>query len=240
MIGRSKTTFLVLAIALVGLVVAACGGSDPTPIPLERVPTVNPTLRAPTPTTMEATSVPSPTPPESSMDSAKQVFATFETSKGKIKFELLAKEAPVTVNNFVTLARDGYYDGVIFHRVLANFMAQGGDPTGTGTGGPGYTIVDEFYCTNGTTTNAHPADCELATTFDAPGILAMANTGQPGTGGSQFFITFVPTPHLNGLHTIFGRVIEGMDVVNSLQLRDPGTGGPSDQIDRIVIEEIAT
>lgn len=237
MIGRSKTMSLVLAIVVVGLVVAACGGNDPTPIPRDLVPTADPTLRAPTATAMEATPVPSPTPADPSIEPAKQVFATFETTKGKIKFELLATEAPVTVNNFLSLARDGYYDGVIFHRVIAGFMAQGGDPTGTGTGGPGYTIVDEFYCTNGTTTNAHPADCELATTFDAPGILAMANTGQRGTGGSQFFITFLPTPHLNGLHTIFGRVIEGMDVVNSLLIRDPGAGGPSDQIDRIVIEE---
>jgi cyclophilin family peptidyl-prolyl cis-trans isomerase len=110
----------------------------------------------------------------------------------------------VTVNNFVFLAQQGYYNGTTFHRVLEDFMAQGGDPTGTGMGGPGYQFEDEFS--------------DL--TFDKAGLLAMANSG-PNTNGSQFFITYGPTPHLNGLHTIFGQIIEGMDVVNELTRRDP-------------------
>ncbi|MDQ2692864.1 MAG: peptidylprolyl isomerase [Chloroflexota bacterium] len=124
---------------------------------------------------------------------------------GEFVAELFADQAPVTVNNFVFLARQGYYDGTTFHRVLDGFMAQGGDPTGTGMGGPGYQFEDEF-------------SDDL--TFDRPGLLAMANSG-PNTNGSQFFITYAPTPHLNGRHTIFGEVIEGMDVVNSITRRDP-------------------
>ncbi len=126
--------------------------------------------------------------------------ATIDTNHGEIVIELFPQEAPKTVNNFVTLSRDGFYDGVIFHRVIPNFMIQGGDPTGTGTGGPGYTFEDEF----------HPS-----LRFDKPGLLAMANAG-PGTNGSQFFITTVPTPHLNDKHTIFGRVTQGQDVVEAI------------------------
>ena len=126
--------------------------------------------------------------------------ATIDTNHGEIVIELFPQEAPKTVNNFVTLSRDGFYDGVIFHRVIPNFMIQGGDPTGTGTGGPGYTFEDEF----------HPS-----LRFDKAGLLAMANAG-PGTNGSQFFITTVPTPHLNDKHTIFGRVTQGQDVVEAI------------------------
>ncbi|HCR71097.1 MAG TPA: peptidylprolyl isomerase [Anaerolineae bacterium] len=125
---------------------------------------------------------------------------------GEFKIQLFADKAPITVNNFVFLAREGFYDGTTFHRVLDGFMAQGGDPTGTGAGGPGYSFEDEFS--------------DL--TFDREGLLAMANSG-PNTNGSQFFITYAPTPHLNNLHTIFGQVIEGMDVVNALTRRDPNT-----------------
>jgi cyclophilin family peptidyl-prolyl cis-trans isomerase len=128
----------------------------------------------------------------------------------------------MTVENFVNLARSGFYDGTTFHRVIAGFMAQGGDPTGTGTGGPGYTFGDEF-------------SPDLR--HDAPGVLSMANAG-PGTNGSQFFITYGPTPHLDGRHSVFGRVVEGMDVVRSIRERDSQRDRePGDRIDTIEIEE---
>lgn len=146
-----------------------------------------------------------PSPPEMAIDPSKIYLATLKTDKGDIVVELLADKAPVTVNNFVFLARAGYYDNTTFHRVLDGFMAQGGDPTGTGAGGPGYSFPDEF----------HP---DLR--FDEPGLLAMANAGAD-TNGSQFFITFVPTPHLTGKHTIFGKVVAGMEVALALRLRDP-------------------
>jgi cyclophilin family peptidyl-prolyl cis-trans isomerase len=143
--------------------------------------------------------------PPMTIDVNKQYLATFTMAEGgEFVAELFADKAPVTVNNFVFLAQQGYYDGTAFHRVMEGFMAQGGDPTGTGMGGPGYQFEDEFS--------------DL--TFDQPGLLAMANSG-PNTNGSQFFITYGPTPHLNGLHTIFGQIIEGMDVVNGLTRRDP-------------------
>lgn len=123
---------------------------------------------------------------------------------GEFVIQLYARKAPVTVNNFVFLAREGFFDGVTFHRVLEGFMAQGGDPTGTGSGGPAYQFKNE--------------DHDLK--FDRPGIVAMANAGR-NTNGSQFFITFVPTPHLNGGYTIFGQVVEGMEVVNAITRRDP-------------------
>jgi peptidyl-prolyl cis-trans isomerase A (cyclophilin A) len=127
-------------------------------------------------------------------------IAEIETTLGSIKVELFAKEAPDTVKNFVTLAEKGYYDGVIFHRVIPGFMIQGGDPTGTGRGGPGYTILDEF----------HPK-----LRHNKAGLLSMANAG-PDTGGSQFFITLAATPHLDDRHAIFGQVIEGQDVVKKI------------------------
>lgn len=162
-------------------------------------------------------------PPPMTIDPGKKYFATFQMADGgEFVAELFPDKAPVTVNNFVFLARAGYYDGTTFHRVLEGFMAQGGDPTGTGAGGPGYQFEDEFS--------------DL--TFDRPGLLAMANSG-PNTNGSQFFITFVPTPHLNGAHTIFGEVIQGMDVVNGLTRRDPNRNPdfPGDAIERITITE---
>jgi len=144
-------------------------------------------------------------PPQMTIDMNKKYFARFAMAQGgEFVAELFADKAPQTVNNFVFLAHEGYYDGTTFHRVLDGFMAQGGDPTGTGSGGPGYQFEDEFS--------------DL--TFDKAGLLAMANSGAD-TNGSQFFITYAPTPHLNGRHTIFGQIVEGMDVVNSLTRRDP-------------------
>ena len=140
------------------------------------------------------------------IDPAKRYSATIATERGDIVVELYADKVPVTVNNFVFLAREGYYDGVTFHRVIPDFMAQTGDPTGTGRGGPGYKFADEF---------------EPSLRHDGPGVLSMANAG-PGTNGSQFFITHKATPHLDGKHAVFGRVVEGMDVVYSIPERDPG------------------
>ncbi|MCD6588872.1 MAG: peptidylprolyl isomerase [Candidatus Fermentibacteraceae bacterium] len=125
---------------------------------------------------------------------------SIETDRGTISIDLFPEFAPVTVNNFVTLAKDGFYDGVTFHRVISNFMVQGGDPTGTGMGGPGYNFKDEF--------SGNPLTHET-------GSLSMANAG-PGTNGSQFFITHSPQPHLNGKHTVFGKVTSGQDVVDRI------------------------
>jgi cyclophilin family peptidyl-prolyl cis-trans isomerase len=145
------------------------------------------------------------TPPAQSIDPQKSYSAVFHTDKGDIKVRLHADKAPKTVNNFVFLARQGFYDGTMFHRVIKDFMAQGGDPTGSGSGGPGYRFADEF----------HPK-----LRHDKPGILSMANAG-PGTNGSQFFITHVPTPWLDNKHSVFGEVIEGMDVLLGIPERDP-------------------
>ena len=158
-----------------------------------------------------------------SIDPKKRYTAIFKTEKGIFEVELFADKAPKTVNNFVFLARDGFYDGVTFHRVIAGFMAQGGDPTGTGTGGPGYKFADEF----------HP---DLK--HSKPGILSMANAGR-NTNGSQFFITYAPTPHLDGKHAVFGQVVKGMDVVRSIPERDPGRAKePGTKILTIEIREV--
>ena len=127
-----------------------------------------------------------------------------ETNKGTIEIQLFPQYAPKTVNNFVFLAKEGFYDGVLFHRVISNFMVQGGDPTGTGRGGPGYRFEDEF--------SGNPLRHET-------GVLSMANAG-PGTNGSQFFITHAPQPHLDNKHTVFGKVTKGMDVVNAIRQGD--------------------
>ena len=161
-------------------------------------------------------------PPSGALDTTKTYAATFKTEKGDIGVQLFADKAPRTVENFVNLARAGFYDGTTFHRVIGGFMAQGGDPTGTGTGGPGYQFADEF----------HP---ELR--HDSPGILSMANAG-PGTNGSQFFITYGPTPHLDDRHSVFGKVTAGMDVLRSLRERDPQRDRqPGDRIETIEITE---
>ena len=159
--------------------------------------------------------------PPVTIDSAKRYTATIVTDVGDIVLELFADKTPLTVNNFVFLARDGFYDNTTFHRVISDFMAQGGDPTGTGRGGPGYTIPDESVA---------------GVTHDA-GVISMANVGRLNTGGSQFFITLVPTPFLDGhnpdgsakecasptvsCHTVFGRVVDGQDALSKVRLRDP-------------------
>jgi cyclophilin family peptidyl-prolyl cis-trans isomerase len=161
--------------------------------------------------------------PEMQIDVNKQYLATLDTDRGQIVIELLPKAAPVTVNNFVFLARQGYYEGVTFHRVIPGFVAQGGDPTGTGAGGPGYFIPNE--------------DSDL--TFDGPGVVAMANSGRD-RNGSQFFITYDALPTLNGGYTIFGRVTSGMEVALSLTPRDPSqnpNAPPGDKIKTVTFEE---
>ena len=145
------------------------------------------------------------------IDTSKQYTATIETEKGILVLELFASDVPVTVNNFVFLAREGFYDNTTFHRVIADFMAQGGDPTGTGCGGPGYSFADEF------TKHTH-----------CSGALSMANAG-PNTNGSQFFITYTPQPHLDNHHSVFGQLTEGMDVLKQLK--------NGDAIKKITIEE---
>ena len=140
----------------------------------------------------------------SAASAADKLTATIQTSKGNIELELTPDKTPVTVANFVNLAQHGFYNGVAFHRVIDNFMIQGGDPTGTGAGGPGYRFEDEF-------------DPSLRHT--GPGVLSMANAG-PGTNGSQFFITHVATPWLDGKHSVFGKVSKGQDVVNSIKQGD--------------------
>jgi cyclophilin family peptidyl-prolyl cis-trans isomerase len=144
---------------------------------------------------------PAPTPAKvTAGTAAEKTYAKFETSQGNFVIQLFTERAPITTKNFIDLAKKGFYDGLIFHRVIDGFMIQGGDPSGNGTGGPGYAIKDEF----------HP---DLK--HDAPGILSMANAG-PNTGGSQFFITLDKTPHLDGKHAVFGKVVEGMDIVRAI------------------------
>jgi len=145
-----------------------------------------------------------PKSPQMEIDTDISYLVRMETSKGTIELNLYPEFAPKTVNNFVFLTRQEYYDGVTFHRVIANFMIQGGDPTGTGRGGPGYQFEDEF--------KGNPLKHET-------GVISMANAG-PGTNGSQFFITHSPQPHLNGKHTVFGRVVKGLEVVNAIQQGD--------------------
>jgi cyclophilin family peptidyl-prolyl cis-trans isomerase len=178
-------------------------------------------------------------PPRMQIDTNKAYFATMQTGKGDISIELFDDRAPETVNNFVFLAREGFFDSTAFHRVIPGFMAQAGDPTSTGTGGPGYRFADEF-------------DPELR--HDVPGVLSMANMGA-NTNGSQFFITYEPTPWLDAYdsagnlkdcerpdvscHAVFGRVTDGMQVVEALAPRDPSANpvGPGDIIYTILIEE---
>lgn len=162
--------------------------------------------------------------PEMDVDPAKEYFATLHTEKGDIVLQLFPDIAPVAVNSFVFLIQEDWYDGVTFHRVLPDFVAQAGDPSGTGFGGPGYAFENE-------------TDPDL--TFDRAGLLAMANAG-PDSNGSQFFITYGPQPQLNGQYTIFGEVIEGMEVVEDLSPRNPQTGPdlpPGDEILDVTIEE---
>jgi peptidyl-prolyl cis-trans isomerase B (cyclophilin B) len=152
-------------------------------------------------------------PPALKIDVAKTYLISMETSKGIIELELYPEHAPITVNNFVFLTREGYYDGVTFHRVIKDFVIQGGDPTGTGRGGPGYTFSDEVL--------GNPLKHKT-------GVMSMANAG-PNTNGSQFFITHSPQPHLDGKHTVFGAVVNGMDVVNAIE--------PGDQMIKVTATE---
>ena len=186
MIIESLPRIAVIILVLVAFLSASCGGATP-----ERK-----TYSAPPPMTI---------------DTNKKYTATIKTKKGDLVLELFASDVPVTVNNFVFLAREGFYDGTIFHRIIPDFMAQGGDPTGTGTGGPGYSFADEF------TEHTH-----------ITGALSMANAG-PNTNGSQFFITYTPQHHLDGKHSVFGQLIEGMDVLKKIK--------NGDTIIRITIEE---
>lgn len=197
MVNRQRSV-LALGLAAIGLVaVTACG------------PTTSETAATPPIASAEAeeggVAQQWSSPPTMQIDPSKSYDAVFKTEIGDFTVRLFPEQAPVTVNNFVFLARQGYYDNTTFHRVLPGFMAQGGDPTGTGGGGPGYSFEDEF-------------NPELQ--FDKPGLLAMANRG-PNTNGGQFFITYAPTTHLNGLHTIFGEVVEGAEVLSRLRPRDP-------------------
>ena len=143
-------------------------------------------------------------PPPMSIDPARRYVVSFDTSRGKITCELFAKEAPKTVNNFVFLAKEKFYDGTVFHRVIKDFMVQGGDPTATGSGGPGYRFDDEL---------------KGAYKKHEVGSLSMANAG-PNTNGSQFFITHIKTDWLDGKHTVFGKVTSGQDVVNAIKQGD--------------------
>jgi peptidyl-prolyl cis-trans isomerase B (cyclophilin B) len=151
-------------------------------------------------------------PPELHIDTDTHYHVTLDTEKGPIKLELYPEHAPQTVNNFVFLAKEGFYDGVTFHRVIDGFMIQGGDPTGTGSGGPGYQFDDEL--------DDNPLSHET-------GVISMANAG-PNTNGSQFFITHAPQPHLDGKHTVFGNVTDGQDVVDAIE--------QGDAIERVTVE----
>jgi cyclophilin family peptidyl-prolyl cis-trans isomerase len=214
-----------LAAVLLLLFIAACGPAQP-PV---TTPTAEPVSQATQP---ELPGLPVVSngqqwsaPPPMTIDPNRVYRATFRTEKGDIVTELFADRTPITVNNLVFLAREGFYDNTTFHRVIDDFMVQGGDPTGTGMGGPGYRFEDEIIGN---------------LTFDEPGLLAMANSG-PATNGSQFFITMAPTPWLDGRHTIFGKVIEGMEVLDELTRRDPqqDPGLAADVLETVIIEEVA-
>ena len=250
-----RLTILITALAILAFVAVACGSEEPTPTPVPPAPTAvpaptaaPPAQPAPQPTTPPApTPVPEPqggppwdSPPDMVIDTSKSYSAVFELEKGEqFEVELYADKVPGVVNNFVFLAQEGFYDGVTFHRVLEGFMAQTGDPTGTGTGGPGYRFESEF----------HP---DLS--HDSAGILSMANAGGLATNGSQFFITFRETSFLDHLnpdgsekdctqrgvscHSVFGKVTTGMDVVNNITLRNPSEATtPGDVITTIRIVE---
>ena len=191
-----------LAVALIFMYVSNRGEAVPTEVPQTEAPQAELTQ---TEATQETTTLQYDAYPPMTIDASKEYFAAVKMANGgEFTIQLFPDKAPKAVNSFVFLAQQGYFDGLTFHRVLEDFMAQGGDPTGTGGGGPGYEFENE--------------DSDL--TFDKAGVVAMANAGRD-TNGSQFFITFGPTPHLNGGYTIFGQVIDGMDVVNAITLRNP-------------------
>ena len=161
-----------------------------------------------------------PQPPMVKFDSDTDYFWDIETNVGNISIKLMPDIAPMHCSSTIYLARLGFYDNVVFHRVISGFMAQGGDPLGRGTGGPGYQYDGEY------SPNAR---------HDRPGLLSMANAG-PGTDGSQFFITFVPTPHLNDKHAIFGEVTDGMDTVQALESRGSGSGQTTEHLEMVKTE----
>ncbi len=230
---------VVIAIILALLPLMACVLQTPAPeetsAPETPVP-ASPTAASTGSTLAAATPTPAFTPaatsrlsgsrtsysglPAMTLDPESDYVANFRTNQGNFTVKLFAAQTPVTVNNFVFLAQQGFYDGLIFHRVIEGFMIQGGDPTGTGGGGPGYQFQDEIVA---------------GLVFDAPGKLAMANAG-PGTNGSQFFITVAATDWLNGNHTIFGEVTEGQNVVNAISRVATGRGDVP--LQRVVIERI--
>jgi cyclophilin family peptidyl-prolyl cis-trans isomerase len=160
-----------------------------------------------------------PKPAQATFDPKQTYFAVMETNKGTVKIQLLADVAPMHVTSFIYLARMGFFDGLSFHRVITGFMAQGGDPLGTGTGGPGYEIDGEF---------------SPSVKHTAPGMLSQANRG-PGTDGSQFFLTFVPTPWLDGKHTIFGKVVDGMDTVKKLEAAGSQSGKTTEPLNIVKV-----
>lgn len=204
---RGKIMFLAGISLGIILTASACAGGGGTP-------------SKPSPSSQPAPKTYSQ-PPQMVIDPNKKYTAIIETSKGNLELELFAKDVPKTVNNFVFLAREGFYDGSTFHRVIPDFMAQGGDPTGTGAGGPGYRFADEF------TSHGH-----------VTGAISMANAGA-NTNGSQFFICYAPQPSLNGRHSVFGQLTNGMDVLKKLTPRDPSTNPQfkGDTINRITIKE---
>jgi cyclophilin family peptidyl-prolyl cis-trans isomerase len=217
---------LFVLLSITSLVFAACGDDEPEPTP---VPTATSAPVASGGSQADAQAGgkmlspgDDPAPPVGALDTSKTYTATFKTDAGDFDVLLFDDEAPLTVENFINLATIGFYDGTMFHRVIPEFMAQGGDPQGTGGGGAGYRFRDEFDATR---------------RHSKPGILSMANSGT-NTNSSQFFITFVPTPHLDDKHSVFGEVISGLDNVLNISVRDPGTAQtPGDKIETIIITE---
>ncbi|MGC9399276.1 MAG: peptidylprolyl isomerase [Anaerolineae bacterium] len=236
--GRRGKRIWVLGMTLLALLTACATEVSPTGEATTSTPRPSPTSEASVPesetTTAPVEEMPErpadrdgmySAPPEMQIDPEGHYAAEIETEHGTITVRLFAEQAPKTVNNFVFLAREGFYDGTTFHRVIPGFMAQGGDPTGSGTGGPGYTFEDEF-------------DPRLS--HDRVGILSMANSG-PDTNGSQFFITFAPTTWLDDRHTVFGRVVDGLEALKALSPRDPEVATePGDIIKTIRIVERET
>jgi peptidylprolyl isomerase len=233
------SAIIVVAVFVVlGIVLARSGPSAPptasssstadtfafstTPSPADSS-TAAPAEGAPTPAPAAGAAKTFSAAPPLTIDAKKTYMATITTPRGDIEVKLRPDLAPQTVNSFVFLARQGFYNGLTWHRVIQNFMAQGGDPDGTGGGGPGYTLPDEF------------TDKVL---FDRPGIVAMAKTSAPNSAGSQFFITTAPYPSLNQQYTVFGEVTKGQEIVDGIPLRDPGTATtPGEQIVKITIAE---
>ena len=221
--------FMLICAAVCAMLAAACG-SDSSTSSTKTAPAGSATAKpAPSATASPPAVKPTQTggkktysaPPPMTIDPNKQYFATIKMDIGDIKLELYPKDAPVSVNNFVFLAREGYYDGVTFHRVIPGFVAQAGDPTGTGGGGPGYTIKDEV---NGRKF--------------LDGTLGMAKTSAPNSAGSQWFIDYAPQPNLEAGYTVFGQLVSGRDVLDKIMPRDPSTARqPGTKINTIVIEE---